>query len=313
MIITSTVGKIDMAIGRFEGPVMAYMMKEEADLAKDSLKNVLFTVKKSKHYSESVGGVTGIGNFIPETGSVPFTEFEEAASKTFTHKEYMLGLEIQRKLIDDSRLIDMENTGGMLIDSWNTTQEDMVHAIFNNPTATTFTYEGVSHNIAGADTLALGSAAHTSHTGKGSNQSNLTSYPFTIPNLKLAEDMMKGFRTDINKKGNWKGDTILAPYELRNDVWEAVQSLGKVNSGDNNANPYKDKFNVIISDRLEDTDAWFLLDSRSLKRNFFWIDRVPLEIESQKDFNTKAWKISGYARMSFGFVDWRACVVNKPA
>lgn len=313
MIITSTVGKIDMAIGRFEGPVMAYMMKEEADYAKQSLKNTLFTVKKSKHYSESVGGLTGIGNFIPEPGAVPFDEFEEGPTKTFTHKEYMKGLEIKRKTIDDSRLIDMENTGGLLIESWNKTQEDMVHAIFNNPTATTFSYEGESHNIAGADTLALGSAAHTSHTGKGANQSNLLTAALSVANLKIAEELMKNFKTDIGTKGNWKADTLLVPYELRNDAWEIVQSIGKVNSGDNNANPYKDKFNVIVSDWLTDANNWFLIDSRAMKRNLYWIDRVPLEVESQKDFNTKNWKISGYARMSFGFVDWRWCVVNNVA
>lgn len=310
MIVTSTVGKIDMAIGRFEGPVIAYMMREEADLAKQSLKNVLYTVKKSKHYSESVGGLTGIGGFIPEPGSVPYDEFEEGPTKTFTHYEYMKGLEIRRKTIDDSRLIDMENTGGMLIDSWNTTQETLLHALFNNCTATTFTYEGVSHNIAGADALALASDSHTSHTGKGATQDNYTTNALTVPNLKTAEDMMKGFKTDIGSKGNWKGDTLLVPYELRNEAWEIVQSVGKVNSGDNNVNPYKDKFNVIVSDWLTDINNWFLIDSRAMKRNLYWIDRVPLEVESRKDFNTKNWQISGYARMSFGFVDWRWIVCN---
>jgi len=121
MIVTSTVGKIDMAIGRFEGPVMAYMMKEEADLAKDSLKSKLFTVKNSKHYSESIGGLTGIGNFIPTDGAVPYDEFEEGFTKTFTHKEFKKGIEIKEATIEDSRIIDMENSGGLLIDSWGTT------------------------------------------------------------------------------------------------------------------------------------------------------------------------------------------------
>lgn len=313
MIVTSTVGKIDAAIGRFEGPLMAYMMREEEDFAKNSLKKVLFNVKSSKHYSESVAGMTGIGGFVPTDGAVPYDEFEEGFSKTFIHKVFKKGIEIKRETIDDSRVIDMEASAGMLTDSWNSTVEEFVHAIFNNCNATTFTYEGVSFDIAGQDTLALGSDSHTSHTGKGTTQDNLTANAFSIPNLKTGEDMMKGFTTDIGSKGNWKADTILAPYELRNDVYEAVMSLGKLNSGDNNINPYKDKFNVIISDWLTDTDRWFLIDSRYMKKCLYWLDRVPLEVKSQKEFNSDNWQVKAYARFALGFSDWRWCVCNVPA
>ena len=257
MIVTATAGKIDLAIGRFEGPLMAYMVKEEADYAKDSIKEKLYNVRKSKHYSESVGGLTGIGGFVPTAGSIPFDEFEEGYSKTFTHQVFKKGIEINREMLDDSRILDMEAMAGMLTDSWNVTLEEMLHAPFNNCTATTFTYEGVSFNNAGADTLALASNSHTSKTGKGSNQDNYTSNALTVPNLKTAEEMMKGFKTDIGKKGNWKGDTLLVAYENRDNAFEIAYSSGKINSGDNNVNPYKEKFNVIVSDWLTDTDAWF--------------------------------------------------------
>ena len=41
MIVTATTGKIDAAIGRFEGPIMAFMLQEEQDFAKDSIKEKL--------------------------------------------------------------------------------------------------------------------------------------------------------------------------------------------------------------------------------------------------------------------------------
>lgn len=122
MIIQSTVGKIDAAIGRFEGPLMAYMEKEEGDFAKNSLKTTLYNVKKSKHYSESVAGLTGIGDFVATDGAVPYDDFEEGYSKTFIHQVFKKGIEIKRETIDDSRLIDMENQGGNLIDSANRTK-----------------------------------------------------------------------------------------------------------------------------------------------------------------------------------------------
>lgn len=313
MIITATAGKIDAAIGRFEGPLMAYMLKEEQDFAKDSIKTKLYNVRKSKHYSESISGLTGIGGFIPTDGAVPFTEFEEGFDKTFIHQVFKLGIEIKRELIDDSRILDMENMAGLLTDSWNTTLEEMLHAPFNNCTATTFTYEGKAFNNQGADGQALASNSHPSKTGKGINQDNYTTNTLSVANLKTAEEMMKDFKTDIGKKGNWKGDTLLVPYELRNEAWEIVYSTGKVNSGDNNVNPYKEKFNVIVSDWLTNAASWFLIDSRSMRRNLYFLDRIPLEISSYKDNNTKNWKIDGYGRYSLGFRGWEWVVCNVPA
>lgn len=313
MIVTSTVGKIDAAIGRFEGPILAYMEKEEGDFAKTSLKKVLFNVKTSKHYSESVAGMTGIGDFVATDGAVPYDEIEEGYSKTFIHQVFKKGIEIKRETIDDARVIDMESQAGTLIDAWNRTVEKFVHAIFNNCTATTFTLAGKTFTNTGADGLALASNSHPSHTGKGSDQDNYTTNTLTVANLKTAEEMMKGFKTDIGEDGNFFGDTLLVPFELRNEAWEIVQSVGKVDSADNNANPYYNKFKVIVSKWLTDTDAWFLIDSRYMKKCLYWIDRVPLEIKSQKDFNTDNWQIKGYGRFSLGFSDWRWVVCNVPA
>jgi len=312
VIVSATAGKIDAAIGRFEGPLMAYMLKEEQDFARDSIKEKLYNVRKSKHYSESFSGLTGIGNFVPTDGAVPYDEFEESYSKTLIHQVFKKGIEIKRELIDDSRVIDMEGMAGMLIDSWNATLEELLHAPFNNCTQTDFTFEGKTFDIAVADGLALASNAHTSKTGKGGTQDNYTTNTFNVENLKVAEDMMKAIKTDIGKKANVKGDTIFASYSIRNEVWEAVHSLGKVDSGDNNVNPYKDKFNVVISDWLND-GYWFLIDSRVLRRNLYFLERHPLKVTSQVDFNTDNWQIKAYARNSLGFKSWEPVICNIPA
>ena len=313
MLIKATAGKIDAAIGRFEGPIMAYMEKEHGDFAKTSLKSTLFNVKKSKHYSESVTGMTGIGDMVATDGAVPYDDMEEGYSKTFIHKVFKKGLQIKRETIDDSRIIDMENQSGNLIDAANRTKEKFVHAIFNNASATTFTLAGQTFDCAGQDILALASAAHTSKTGKTANQTNLTTNALSVDNLKIAEEMMVGLKTDIGEMGNFVPDMILAPYELRNDVWEIVQSAGKVNSADNNVNPYQDKFKVVISKWLTDNDRWFLIDSRYMKKCLYWIDRVELEVKSDVDFNTDNWLIKAYERYSLGFTDWRWVICNIPA
>jgi len=312
VIVTATAGKFDQTLGKFEGPLMAYMVKEEADFAKDSVKKKLYNVRKSKHYSESFGGVTGIGPFVPTDGALPYEAFEEDYAKTMIHTVFKKGIEIKRELIDDSRILDMESMAGMLIDSWNATVEELLHAPFNNCTATTYTFGGKTFDISVADGQALASNTHPSKTGKGSDQDNYTTNAFNVTNLKIAEDMMKAFTTDIGMKGNYKVDTIFAAYDIRNEIYEAMYSAGKINSGDNNVNPYKEKFNVIISDWLKD-GYWFAIDSRVMKRNLYFLERVPLEISSQKDFNSNNWQIGAYARLSLGAKSWPWVICNIPA
>ena len=313
MIITSTVGKIDAAIGRFEGPLLAYMEKEEGDFAKQSLKKTLYNVKTSKHYSESVAGLTGIGDLVQTDGEIPYDSFEEGFSKTFIHKVFKKGIQIKRETIDDAKLIDMQSQAGNLIDSYNRTVEKFVHAPFNFIDQATFSLAGGTFDNKGADGQPLASHSHPSKTGKAVNQDNLTSFAFNAANLKLVEEMFNNFTTDIGEKANVFPDTIIVPFELRNEAWELVGSEGATGTNNNNINSFYGKYNVIVSRWLTDKKAWFLVDSNYMKKCLYWLDRVPFETKSQVDFNTDNWMIKAYCRFSLGFTDWRWIIANKPA
>ena len=308
MIVRETVGKIDLAIGRNEAPVLAYMEKENSDYAQKSLKNKLYNVVKSKHYAESIGGLSGIGDFQQTQGAVPYETFEELATKTFIHKTFKKGVEIERELIDDSRLIDMKNRSSALIGAANRTMEKFVHAPFVYADAASFSLADGTFSALGSDGLSLVHANHTSHTGKGANQSNKVAVAFGVDSLKTAEEAMIGFKTDIGEKSNATPTTLFVPYALRNEAYEICASMGKLNTGDNNANPYESKYDIIVSSWLDNmglTTKAFLIDESYMKKCLFWIDRMPLEIASQKDFNTDVWQIKGYMRYSLGFTDWR--------
>jgi len=306
MIVTSTVGRIDAVIGRFEGPIMAYMEKEEGDFAANSLKAKLYNVKSSKHYSESVAGMLGVGDMVATDGAVPYDDLQEGYTKTFIHQVFKKGIEIKRETIDDALIIDMENQSSTLMDAANRTNEKFVHAPFNNASSTTFALAGKTFTAVGFDGLALGSTAHTSKSGKAANQSNYQSgYALTPANLKLVEEAMKAFLTDINERANIIPDTLFVPFELREEAWELTQSVGKVGTANNNKNPYEMKYNVIVSPWLTSATRWFVMDSKYMKRCLYWVNRKPLEINSQKDFNTQNWQIQAYERYSLGFTDWK--------
>lgn len=311
MVITSTVGKIDALIGRFEAPILAYMEKQEGDFAKTSLKNTLFNVKTSKSYAEAVAGMAGIGDMVATDGAVPYDELEETYSKTFIHQVFKKGIEIKRETMDDAKIMDMENQAGTLMDAANRTKEKFVHAIFANANSTTFTLAGKTFTNTGADGLALISASHTSKTGKAGTQSNLISGAFSTSTLKTAEEAFVALKTEAGEPANIFPDTLFVPYALRNEVYEVLNSGGKLDTGNNNTNPYEGKYKVIVSrwlDYLGNTSKVFLMDSSYMKKTFFWIDRVPFETKSQVDYNTQNWQIQAYERYSLGFTDFRGVV-----
>lgn len=317
MIITSTVGKIDAVIGRFEGPILAFMEKEEGDYAQNSLKNTLYNVKSSRHYSETITGMTGIGDMVATDGPVPYDDFEEGFKKTFIHQVFKKGIEIKRETIDDALIIDMENQAGQLTDASARTKEKFVHAPFAFATETSFELAGKKFTNIGADGKALGAADHPSKTKKGKSQSNLTQNVFSAEAIKTAEEMMINFTIDNGEPGNFVPDTLFVPYALRDEAYQYVSSQADANTEGNSgrANPGQNKYRVIVSkwlDLMGDGKTWFLIDSKYMKKSLYWLDRVPFEVDSMKDFETDNWKIKAYERYSLGWADWRWVVVNKP-
>ncbi len=291
------------------------MEREEGDFAKQSLLKTLYNVKTSKHYAEAIASMTGIGDMVATDGAVPYENFEEGYPKTFIHQVFKKGIEIKRETIDDSRIIDMESQAGNLIDASARTREKFVHAIFNYADATSFTLAGKTFDSKGADGLALASTSHPSKTGKGSNQSNTSAIALNTTSLKTAEEAMIGFKTDIGEPASVIPDTLFVPFHLKDEAYEINYSLGKLATANNDANAYQGKYRVIVSKWLDivDNDRWFLIDSSYMKKCLYWITRKPLEISSQKDFNTDNWRIKAYERYSLGFTDWRWIFCGIPA
>jgi len=311
LIIKATAGKIDLAIGRFEGPLMAYLMKEESDNAQNSLLKEFYTVQNSKHYSESIGGMTGIGDFEMTDAEVPYESMEEGYTKTFVAEVFKKGIQIKRETVDDSLLIDMKNQSSTITDSANRTKEKFVHLPFNYATSDSYlTANGKSYSLLGADGKCLASATHPSKTKKGKVQSNVTALPLTAENLTLVENMFKNFVTDSGNKGNFKMDTLVVPYELRDVAWEIMGTPNGLGTPNGNVNTKFSKYKLIISDFLDSPKSWHAIDSRWMAKNLFWINRTDLEIKSWVDNNTDNWNIRGYMRFSNGYNDWRWIISN---
>jgi hypothetical protein len=99
-------------------------------------------------------------------------------------------------------------------------------------------------------------------------------------------------------------DTLLVPPALEEQAWEIVNSTGKMDTADNNPNFNKGKYKIVVWDYLTDSNNWFAMDSKMMKMYLKWFNRIPVEFNKDKDFDTYISKWSTYCRYSYGFSDW---------
>ena len=67
----------------------------------DGKMDQLYGIEKSMKANEYDYGIGGIGDLEEFTGTIPYTDFEGQYRITYTHKEWVQGMKIERKLVDD--------------------------------------------------------------------------------------------------------------------------------------------------------------------------------------------------------------------
>lgn len=176
------------------------------------------------------------------------------------------------------------------------TREKHGASVFNNAFSTA--------TFAGGDTYALCASAHT-FNGTTSTQSNTGTSALSKTSLAAARLAMRDYMDDSDNLINAQGDMLLVPPELEQTAWELTQSKQEHNTANNTANFWQGRYKTIVWDYLSDTNNWFLIDGRYAKLFLKWFDRIPVEFNKDKDFDTYISKWSTYTRYSYGFSSWQ--------
>lgn len=265
-----------------------------------------YNVQSSTRPVEYSQGIGGIG-LIPEYNSasaegapaaIPYGSFSPLYETTFTHKEYALGLAIERKLVDDDQqgLIKRQvQTHG---DAAGITRAYWASSLLNN---------AFSASYLGGDGVALASTVHPVNKTSSSTYSNkgttALSYAAVVAALIAGHDMDddNGFPRPIMY------DTLYIPTALQATAYEITKALAKPGTADNDANFLGSRgLQVVVDPYLTDANNWFLIDSSMSKMHMLWFNRVLPEItlDPASDFNLVA-RYRQYMRFSFGWDDAR--------
>lgn len=285
------------------------------DGRRSSMVDMLYGRRDSERSFEEHLGVGQFGSAgwnFEDTGRVQYDERNKGYTKRFTHAEFAKGFMVQRKTIDDNLTQIPLDDASLLGDSAFRFREKAAALLFTNA----FTDSGTDEygfGIAGPDAVGLCSTAHPYSPTNSSTQSNEGTLAFTRDNLRTTRENHMALTDDRGDILNVIPTSILVPPELEDDAIVATRSAQSPADANNAINPQNGRWTVLPWHYLTDANAWFTLDVPRMKRDLLWYERIPVEFDKEKDFDTLIAKFRAYMRFSRGFRDFRWVYGQNPS
>lgn len=256
----------------------------------------LFNIQKSDAAFEKTSAVGQVPDHAEFTGKVVEVNPVQAYDKTYTFTEYAAKIEIQRKLAADDQYRVINRLPKGLATSASRSREKLGAQVYELG----FTYEP-----ADGDGAELFASDHGSNVPGVATQSNEGTLALSATNVETTRIAMHSFRDDIGEKLSISADTITVPRALEQTAWEIINTKGKVDTANNNANFHEGKYKLVVWDRLTDTNNWFMSDYAMQKEFLLWWNREPIQFFQDKDSNTMVAIYLSYYRVGTGWDDWR--------
>ncbi len=261
-----------------------------------SVAEQLYGIEKSTKAVEHDLGIGGLGDLEEFTGTIPYGDFSQQYRTSYVHREWVKGIKIERKLVDDDVYSIINKRPQQLALVARRTREKHGASLFNSAFNTSV--------FAGGDTKALCATDHSA-VGTATNQSNCGSTSLSATAVEGTRLLGMAFRDETDNLVDVMFDTILVPPALEEMANIIVKTQQTVGSANNDINYSYQRYKVIVWPRLTSSTSWFMIDSKYMKLFLKWFDRIPVEFNKDKDFDTYISKWSVYTRYSYGFSDWK--------
>lgn len=297
----------------------AFVMGFTSNGRRESMIGSLFATPGSQRAFEEH---LGAGQFSSDwefeaTGRVPYDDKNKGFLTRFTHREYAKGFIVTRKMVDDNLFPEIMGDARELGDAAFRHREKSAASVFANAfsaATTEATLDAFGFPVVGGDLVALGSAAHPqSAADTGSTQNNEGTLALSRDNVGTTRVAMMNFTDDRGDILNVMPDQLLVPPELEDTAATITRSLMDPTSANNAVNPQAGRFSTMVWHYLEDTNAWFMMDSARRQRDLIWYERIPLEFGREEDFDTFETKFRAYMRYSRRWRDWRWVYAQNPS
>ena len=245
-----------------------------------------------------VGTLPDWGEFV---GTVPYVDSAQGFDTVMTPKEFASGVQVERRLFDDDQYNIMDQRPKSLGTSLARTREKDGARLFTNA----FSIDGKFYNNSEARALVSNDHLTNSGASTATGFDNLGTAALTATAVSSARINMRHFRGDQAEKINVVPNELFIPVDLFEEAFEITNSMGKVDTADNNPNVHKGTLTIKEWLYMTDANDWFLSDSRLRTQMIAWSDRVAAEFAFAEDLDTLVAKWRGYARWGSAHFDWR--------
>ena len=277
----------------------------------EALYGIRSSTKRTEHYQ-----AMGAGGLVPPfNGTVPYEDFAGGYKLDLLNHEFALGMQVERSLVDDDQYGEIRDRASTLGDSFpNTIETDAVNTFINAFTDGGTNRFGQTTN--GADAVGLCSLVHPhSPSNTGDTQANEGTLDLNLPNVDTTKQAMMNFTDDKGQLLGINPDMLLVPAELERRAAQIVSARANLepDTAEHNINIFAGRIQQVTWNRLTDSNAWFLIDSRLMKRDLIWQWRIRPEFAQENNFDRLLAKYRGYMRYSVGWRDWRWIYGQNPS
>lgn len=259
----------------------------------------ILSSKKAIETDLRMGGFTMWG----EKGTTASTQYEDPTDTDtvqYKHKTFSKGFILEKELVDDEQYTQINKMPKALARAARSTIETKAATVFN---------DAFAGNILAYKGEALVSDTHKRLDG-GTTTNRIGALALSEPNLEIALKLGREQIDETGLKIQCHFDTLVVPGALEFTAEKISKSVQLPGTANNDINPLKGRFKVVVLDYLTDPDNWFLLDSQMHQLNFFWRERM--NFKTTTDFDTDQAKYKGRFRMSYGWSDHRGVLGSNP-
>jgi hypothetical protein len=211
--------------------------REYEENIKESMIPYLYGMERTGKNYEMMSGIGAMSDLEDFDGSVSYDTPSQLYDKTTYFPEKVLGMKIERKLVDDDLSMQLDRRPWQMAIATARTREKSGAAIFNNA----FT------GTAGGDSQPLCSSSHPYSPDDATTLDNAGSDAMSATAIEATRRIA---HTDIlNDRGelaNVNYDTILCTVNNEETAWEIIKSTGKVETADNNRNFHQGRYNLVV-------------------------------------------------------------------
>lgn len=222
-----------------------------------------------------------------------------AGNANYVFATYSLAFSVTEEMLEDGDHASILNTlTRALAKSMHYTKEVSGANVFN---------QGFNTAVTGYDSQPLFSTNH--NNGPGGSQSN------TLPNpTSLSQAGLEQLLINISKFKDGRGlimellpEKLVIPPDQRYQATRLLRSILQSGTTNNDLNAVKelDGLEFIVLQRLTSQTNWFVTTNDDF--GLTYLDRRPINTQSQGDFDTTNIRYRSTARYAFGFTNWSGC------